>query len=116
MAKIYPNNCHALHLNFVNDRGPKPNLADPTLDEAEKRGLGRGLDFNEHGSGYRNMHATAPVTIGAVLSASPVSLRVWIGEKMRWCDLATHPSDDEVLTNILLYWFTGKVRRLTYVL
>lgn len=50
---------------------------------------------------------TTPYTLGGVLSSSPVATIIYIAEKVfRWSSPTTHPTDDEVLANIMIYWFT----------
>lgn len=53
---------------------------------------------------------TTPYTLGGALSASPVATIIYIGEKVfRWSSPTTHPTDDEALANIMIYWFTQNI-------
>lgn len=48
-----------------------------------------------------------------MLSASPVSLLAWIGEKFQqWTDVT--PPIDEILDGATLYWFTESFPRAIY--
>jgi hypothetical protein len=65
------------------------------------------------GSGYFQIQATRPQTIGYGLNDSPAGQLAWIVEKFKeW----THPpadlpeaaiDRDDILTNVTLYWLTG---------
>lgn len=62
--------------------------------------------------GYMQIQSTKPQTIGYGLTDSPVGLAAWIIEKFRaWSDckgdLRQSFSDDELLTNIMIYWVTN---------
>ncbi|KAK4503682.1 hypothetical protein PRZ48_004597 [Zasmidium cellare] len=84
------------------------------LTEAELKGLKRVEDFSTVGNAYARHHGTRPSTIGLVLSASPVSLLAWVGEKfLQWSD--KNPSVDAVLDSVTLYWFTQSFPRAIYV-
>lgn len=49
-------------------------------------------------------------TLGASLACSPISLVLYIGEKMcRWSAPDSALSIDFVIANCMLYWFTGKI-------
>ena len=63
---------------------------------------------------YQHQQQTRPVTLAYGLSDSPVGLLAWIVEKYRaWSDcdgdLATRWSDDDILTQASLYWFTNTI-------
>ncbi|WP_340023501.1 epoxide hydrolase family protein [Paenibacillus sp. FSL K6-1096] len=62
--------------------------------------------------GYMQIQSTKPQTIAYGLTDSPVGLAAWIIEKFRaWSDckgdLRQSFSEDELLTNIMLYWVTN---------
>ncbi len=66
-------------------------------------------DWIAQEGGYIAIQSTKPQTLAYGLSDSPVGLAAWITEKLRaWSDcqgdLRTRFSDDEVLTNVMLYW------------
>ncbi|WP_339314188.1 epoxide hydrolase family protein [Paenibacillus sp. FSL M7-0896] len=62
--------------------------------------------------GYMQIQSTKPQTIAYGLTDSPVGLAAWIIEKFRaWSDckgdLRQSFSEDELLTNIMIYWVTN---------
>ena len=64
--------------------------------------------------GYMALQATKPQTLAYGLSDSPVGLAAWIIEKFRaWSDcngeLTKRFSNDELLTNIMIYWITNTI-------
>ena len=63
---------------------------------------------------YAHQQMTRPTTLGYGLSDSPVGLLAWMVEKYRsWSDcdgvLSRRFSDDFVLTQASLYWFTNTI-------
>jgi epoxide hydrolase len=65
-----------------------------------------------HNLGYQEIQSTKPQTLGQALSDSPVGLASWIIEK--WYGWSDHDGDiekvftnDELLTNIMIYWVTN---------
>jgi len=63
---------------------------------------------------YMSLQATKPQTLSYGLSDSPVGLAAWIIEKFRaWSDcngdLQQRFSEDELLTNIMIYWVTNTI-------
>lgn len=64
--------------------------------------------------GYMSIQSTKPQTLAYGLSESPVGLAAWIIEKFReWSDcsgdLRKSFSEDELLTNIMIYWVTNTI-------
>jgi pimeloyl-ACP methyl ester carboxylesterase len=64
--------------------------------------------------GYMSIQSTKPQTIAYGLSDSPVGLAAWIIEKFRsWSDcngdLSKSFNEDELLTNIMIYWVTNTI-------
>ena len=64
--------------------------------------------------GYLSLQATKPQTLAYGLSDSPVGLAAWIVEKFRsWsdqdCELDKKFGNDELLTNIMIYWITNTI-------
>lgn len=64
--------------------------------------------------GYEHVQRTRPLTLAYGLSDSPTGLLAWITEKYRaWShcngDLSTRFSDDFLLTQASLYWFTNTI-------
>lgn len=69
--------CKAVHINLcIGTQGSMDSLTD-----IEKAGVQRYTNFGTMGNAYAREHGTRPSTIGLVLSASPVSLLAWVGEK-----------------------------------
>lgn len=69
--------CKAVHINLcIGTQGSMDGLTD-----AEKVGVQRYNNFGTLGNAYAREHGTRPSTIGLVLSASPISLLAWVGEK-----------------------------------
>jgi pimeloyl-ACP methyl ester carboxylesterase len=63
---------------------------------------------------YMSIQSTKPQTLAYGLSDSPVGLAAWIIEKFRaWSnchgDLRQTFSEDELLTNIMIYWVTNTI-------
>ncbi|KAJ9616865.1 hypothetical protein H2200_000585 [Cladophialophora chaetospira] len=101
----------ALHINFCIMPEPENPIGD--MNEAERKGLERTHDFKTFNSSYALQHATKPSTIGAALSASPLALLAWVGEKfLDWTD------DDlpveQLLEDVSLYWFTNCIATSLY--
>lgn len=64
--------------------------------------------------GYMSIQSTKPQTLAYGLNDSPVGLAAWIIEKFHaWSDckgdLRNSYSEDELLTNIMIYWVTNTV-------
>ncbi|GIF45896.1 pimeloyl-ACP methyl ester carboxylesterase [Asanoa ferruginea] len=84
-----------------------PGMADrlDANDPVDKLILARMDAFRREGSGYLAIQSSRPQTIGYGLVDSPLLLLAWIAEKVReWTDLPV--DEDQVLTNVSLYWFT----------
>ncbi len=95
-----------------------PPLAAPdpaTLDDltpGERRALDDLARRRRDGSGYSEVQATRPQTIGYALVDSPVGLCAWIAEKLLdWSDRRPggEPalSRDQVLDDVMMYWLPG---------
>jgi len=85
-----------------------PGLADQLDpgDPVDKLILDRMTAFRTEGSGYLAIQNSRPQTIGYGLVDSPLLQLAWIAEKFdEWTDLPI--DDDQLLTNVSLYWFTG---------
>ncbi|KAI1248174.1 hypothetical protein MGN70_010423 [Eutypa lata] len=110
----YPAHARAQHLNL--DHAAKPTWTKHPLlalqhaltpyTAREKQGLARMAWFASEGSGYTNLQATRPQTLGYLLADSPTGLLAWIYEKLHdWTD--GYPwTDDEICTWISVYWFS----------
>ncbi|KIX08631.1 uncharacterized protein Z518_03288 [Rhinocladiella mackenziei CBS 650.93] len=113
MASLY-DSCKGMEVNFCVI--PCPDVATHghlDLDVFEKEGLERGDNFAKFGTGYAIEHSTRPATIGFALSASPLALLAWVGEKfLKWTDKP--PSLDQILESVTLYWLTETFPRAVY--
>jgi pimeloyl-ACP methyl ester carboxylesterase len=94
-----------VHVNFL----LTPPAGDPaTFTEEERRTQERLARFNREGSGYFGIHATRPQTLAFALNDSPTGLLAWIAEKFtEWSDPDRTIDDDDILTDVMLYWLTG---------
>jgi pimeloyl-ACP methyl ester carboxylesterase len=60
--------------------------------------------------GYQHEQQTRPLTLAAGLNDSPAGLLAWIAEKYRaWSGRPDAFSDDDLLTQASLYWFTNTI-------
>ena len=117
MGKHYHEHLKASHLNMI--PSPPPSWTSPLsfipflikhalnlYTEAEKEGLARTAEYPVSGTGYFQIQATKPQTVGYGLADSPVGLLAWIYEKLRdWTD-GYEWSEKEVCGWVSLYWFS----------
>ena len=104
--------CKGMHLNMMSIQPPE-NKDELPIDDLEKSVIGRGEQFFDTGFAYAFEHGTRTGTIGLALSASPVALLSWIGEKfLEWTD--EDPTVDQVLESVTLYWMTDTFPRCIY--
>ena len=85
-----------------------------TLTPAEQQHLAEVAAWTAAEGGYQHEQATRPVTLAYGLSDSPAGLLAWLVEKYRsWSDcggvLSRRFSDDFLLTQASLYWFTNAI-------
>jgi pimeloyl-ACP methyl ester carboxylesterase len=71
-------------------------------------------DWEAQEGAYQHQQCTRPLTLSLGLSDSPVGLLSWLVEKYRaWSDcggdLSSRFSDDFILTQASLYWFTNTI-------
>ncbi|SDA91179.1 epoxide hydrolase family protein [Mesorhizobium qingshengii] len=106
-----------VHLNFIPGTFSPPHDASPAGDlTAEERAFlqlkAKWADL--HGA-YGHIQATRPQTLAYGLTDSPVGLAAWMIEKFReWSDCGGNLSSatfsqDDMLANISLYWFTRTI-------
>ena len=110
LAEARPDAVAGLHLNFP----PPFPVIDPADVPPEEVAWQEELDgWRTREAAYSTLQATKPQTLAYALNDSPVGLLAWIVEKFHaWSD---HGGDlwetfdrDDVLTNVTLYWLTGK--------
>ncbi|KAI0197639.1 Alpha/Beta hydrolase protein [Astrocystis sublimbata] len=107
--------CKAFHVNMlVADpalEAPSPTLLSP--EEAEI--VQRTETWRQTGLAYALQHGTRPATVGLAISASPLSMLAWIGEKLlEWTDPRHQFSLDTILGIVSFYWFTEAFPRSLY--
>lgn len=111
LAEAFPDFLAGIHVLAV----AVPSGYDPASLTAEERAyLDEVAAWNAEEGGYQHLQSTRPVTPAHALSDSPAGLLAWIVEKYRaWSDndgdLAARFSDDFVLTQASLYWFTNSI-------
>jgi pimeloyl-ACP methyl ester carboxylesterase len=111
LAAAHPEAVLGIHLMAVG----APAGLDPaslTLDEQEY--LDRVAAWTRDEGGYLHQQSTRPLTLAYGLSDSPAGLLAWILDKYRaWSDnrgsLSDSFSDDFLLTQASLYWFTNTI-------
>jgi pimeloyl-ACP methyl ester carboxylesterase len=100
-----------IHLLAVAD----PLDVDPTsLTPEERDYLEEVRRWTADEGGYQHEQQTRPLSLAPALSDSPAGLLAWIVEKYRaWSDsggsLAARFSDDFLLTQASLYWYTNTI-------
>jgi pimeloyl-ACP methyl ester carboxylesterase len=109
LGQQYPEAVAGIHLLSI----AEPRSYDPGSVTPEEQ---RHLDalarwFAEEGA-YEHQQMTRPMTLGYGLSDSPAGLLAWMLEKYwAWSDhggrLSSVFSDDDILTQASLYWFTN---------
>ncbi len=121
--------CRGTLLNFSPVPEP-PGVSRDGLEAYERKGLERYNWFMEDGRAYALMQASRPSTLGLVLSATPLAVLAWVGEKfLEWSDPSSFPADSklpgtqtpysrklmkEVLTSASLYWLSGHAHTCFY--
>ncbi len=115
LASANPELLFGIHLT---DIGILRNLIasqDPAgLSEEERNYISAAQKWLSLEGGYIALQSTKPHTVAYGLSDSPVGLAAWIIEKFRaWSDcngdLRQRFSEDELLTNIMIYWTTNTI-------
>jgi pimeloyl-ACP methyl ester carboxylesterase len=107
LALDFPERVTGLHLSMM---GLKPDLSGaPAVSDAEQAWLKAVRTRLAGDGGYAEIQASAPATIGAALSDSPVAVLAWVAEKFRrWSSLdpgaGIGPTDDMILAQATLHW------------
>jgi pimeloyl-ACP methyl ester carboxylesterase len=111
LGEAYPEAVVGIHLLAIAD----PIQVDPTRVTSEEHAyLDAVAAWSADEGGYEHEQRTRPLTLAYGLSDSPTGLLAWISEKYRaWSDcngdLSTRFSDDFLLTQASLYWFTNTI-------
>lgn len=111
LAQAYPSEVVGIHLLAV---ASPQRVDEATLTTSERDYLAEVQAWTAHEGGYQHQQQTRPLSVAPGLSDSPAGLLAWIVEKYRsWSDsggrLSTRFSDDFVLTQASLYWFTNSI-------
>jgi pimeloyl-ACP methyl ester carboxylesterase len=108
LAQSHPEAVLGIHLLAVRD---PVGLRDPTPEENVY--LEEAAQWMADEGGYEHLQQTRPLTAAYGLNDSPIGLLAWLAEKYRaWTDRRDGRSgltDDYVLTQASLYWFTGTI-------
>jgi pimeloyl-ACP methyl ester carboxylesterase len=119
MARQAPPGLAGIHVNMPATVPPEIATAlqagdppPPGLWEAEKTAYQQMAALYRLGSGYAGVMVTRPQTLGYSLADSPAGLAAWFYDKFAdWTDSGGDPqrslTNDEMLDDISLYWFTG---------
>jgi pimeloyl-ACP methyl ester carboxylesterase len=111
LAQAHPESVVGIHLLAVAD---PPGYDPATVTAGEQRYLDEVAAWFADAGGYEHEQMTRPRTLAYGLSDSPGGLLAWLVEKYReWSDcdgdLSRRFSDDFVLTQASLYWFTNAI-------
>jgi pimeloyl-ACP methyl ester carboxylesterase len=111
LGLVDPTHLIGLHSNMC-IAGPPPgeSAAQMTSEEQKEAEAARARTAVE--TGYSQLQATKPQTLGYSLNDSPAGLAAWIVEKFHsWSDskgnVESRFTKDELLTNITIYWATA---------
>ena len=112
LGYAYADHLSGVHLNLMPLRRDPKMLANPT--PVEQKYLDELALFLKEETGYQWIQGTRPQTLAFGLTDSPAGLAAWIIEKFRtWSDcdgdVESVFSQDQLLANISLYWFTGAI-------
>jgi len=111
LAQAHPESVVGIHLMHVNS-APRQDGGELTAQErAYQDALAK---WQREEGAYGHQQSTRPLTLAQGLSDSPSGLLAWILEKYRaWSDshgdVSTRFSDDFLLTQASLYWFTDTI-------
>lgn len=111
LAQAHPEAVVGIHLLAVAD----PVTVDPSTVTADEQAyLDELAVWERDEGGYEHQQHTRPLTLAYGLSDSPAGLLGWVLEKYRaWTDsngeLSTRFTDDFVLTQASIYWFTNTI-------
>ncbi|GAA3865965.1 epoxide hydrolase [Leifsonia kafniensis] len=111
LAEAHPESVVGIHLLAV---AAPVHLDTASLTSEEQAYRGAVQSWVSAEGGYQHEQQTRPLSLAPALSDSPVGLLAWIIEKYRaWSDcdgeLSARFSDDFLLTQVSLYWFTNSI-------
>ncbi|QJW35205.1 epoxide hydrolase family protein [Cellulosimicrobium protaetiae] len=108
VARAHPDRVVGLHLTDV----PFPNLflVDRESASEAERAMFAAVDaWGETHGGYVGIQSSRPLTLSYGLSDSPVGLAAWLVDHFGYLSDSL-PSDDDLLTNVMLYWLGNSIR------
>jgi pimeloyl-ACP methyl ester carboxylesterase len=103
--------CKGMHVNQMGAPPPENATRDPTPEE--QKVLERAKAFVDTEIAFVFEQGTKAATVGYVVSASPLSLLAWIGEKILSWTLEGFPIE-KILEAVTLYWMTDTMPRCLY--
>ena len=111
LAILKPAGLRAVHTNWPQ---VVPMRKPDQMTPEEQKAWAQVEEFQTINNGYWREQATRPQTLGYALTDSPIGLATWILEKFQaWTDNSGEPQDalsnDRMLDNISLYWFTETI-------
>ncbi|WP_313259612.1 epoxide hydrolase family protein [Lacrimispora sp.] len=115
LALNHPELLYGIHLTDIGIIRSLVNTKDQEdLSEEELQYKRNAQEWISHEGAYMSIQSTKPQTLAYGLSDSPVGLASWIIEKFcAWSDcngdLRKKFSEDELLTNIMIYWVTNTI-------
>lgn len=103
-----------IHIGSVDLDWPEPLPDSAELSAAELDYLQRVARWEKEEGAYAEIQSTRPQTLAYGLNDSPAGLAAWIVEKFRaWSDdrsdFESRFTQDELLTNITIYWVTQTI-------
>lgn len=105
--------CKGMHVNMMAMPPPSENSDELPMDEEEKKALQKASEFVDTAYAFALEQGTRTATIGLTLSASPLALLSWIGEKiLEWT--YEDPPLETILEHVTLYWLTDTIPRCFY--
>lgn len=121
MAHDNPRACSGLHLTMVSlqTADAQPETDEELTSAAERR------EVTAREGGYAHLQSTRPQTLSYAMNDSPAGVAAWIIEKFGlWSDLPqssgipdvfSRYSEDELLTNVMLYLVTNSFATSTWM-
>lgn len=115
LAYSHPDSLIGIHLTDIGiiKQLLSNNMRDTVSDE-ERNYISESQKWLSTEGAYISLQSTKPQSLSYGLADSPVGLAAWIIEKFQsWSDcngnLHTKFSEDELLTNIMIYWVTNTI-------
>ncbi|WP_088224846.1 epoxide hydrolase family protein [Desulfosporosinus sp. FKB] len=114
LALNHPEHLIGIHLTDIGIIRNLMTAQDAELSDEDLQYKKSALAWIAQEGAYMSIQSTKPQTLAYGLSDSPVGLAAWIIEKFRtWSDcngdLRRRFSEDELLTNIMIYWVTNTI-------